>query len=228
MTATNLRHIAAEVRDSLTWPITEKTHEINEVRLVSYPYKMTHTLVVPEGGVSDETLLPYLRELGRAVLCETVHPVFAGVHFLSNHAQKRFLMPVVPALTAACDLFASQWLLDRCQTEARQALEEQLAQVEEAMKDEEPPTTEFFLYMAMVVALAINTLGEPIDCGGPLDAAVDAFLAVLPDQPSAEACLDLVNRLLALYSDQQVRVIDDGAFGLWELYVPDATPTAAA
>jgi hypothetical protein len=224
MSSRNLQKLVKTVRDNLGWAVTEKTHEMPDIRVVSYPYEKSHLILLPAESEGDLDLLQYLHELGRATFAETIHPVFAGVYFFSNHNHKKLLLPAVPALSAATDWFVGHWLLDLCPAPAKKALKEHAELAEEILGEDDPPPADLFLQISKVIAQAIHYLGSPVDCGGLLKEAVAAFHSVPPDQPSADACKTLVNRLMPTYTHHRVRVVDDGDYGIWEVSVLDRSP----
>jgi hypothetical protein len=218
----SLKALIKQVRGGLRWPVLEQPHDLPVLRIVSYPRTKSHAILVPETRPWRSTDLDYLHELGHATLCEQVHPVFsASCHFASQDSERHFLL-VVPALNAACDWFICHRLSELSPQVSCKQIQNGLSVAEEVLSAAQLPPLEIILDAAGVVAQGIHFLDEPIECEGVLRTAVDAFLAVPPEQPSAENCLHLVNLLMGTYTDFRARLLQEGELFSWEVYGPDA------
>ena len=222
----SLKNLIKEVRGNLEWPVLEQPHDLPVLRIVSYPRTKSHVVLVPGKGIEKRsTDLDYLHELGHATLCEKAHPVFsASSHFASQESERHFLV-LVPALNVALDWFIAHWQMELSPEITRKQMQKGLELSEEVLAMEQLPPLEIILDAAGVIAQSIHFLGEPIECDGVLQTAVDAFLALPPDQPSAENCVLLVNLLMATYTDYRARLLHEGELFTWEIYRPDAVDT---
>jgi len=218
----SLKGLLKRVQKDLDWPVLEQAHQMPMVRIVSYPRNKSHIILKPEPGLNQSSDLDVLHELGHATLCEKVHPVFsANSRFAPQENKRQFLM-VIPALNAATDWFVGDWQMEVCPALLRDQIQESLPVVEEILGQQTVPPLEIILDDSLVIAQAVHYLKEPIECEGVLKSAVDAFLSVSPEHPSAEGCTSLVNRLMATYTDQRARLVNDGDYFVWGVYQPAA------
>jgi hypothetical protein len=202
----------------LNWPVLEKSHDQPMIRVTSNSKTRAHIIYMPDKLHNRSTDMDYLHELGHAIFCERVHPIFSVNVQCAPHQQKRLFLPVLPAINAACDWFVGHWQIQLAEKQSLNQLHASLGLAEEILASPELPPLEIILDAAMIIAQSIRYLKEPIDCGGVLQIAVDAFLSSPPDQPTIDNCVVLINRLLATYTDQRVRLVPDGEFEVWELY----------
>lgn len=222
----SLKSLIRKVRNDLDWPVLERNHEAPMIRVMSDPRNKSHVLLMPDKLHNRSSDLDYLHELGHATFCEKVHPIFASnSHFAAPPENKRQFMVIIPALNAACDWFIGHWQQELSPHEAREQLRENLKLAEEIVGDSKLPPLDIILDAAMLIAQAIHYLDEPIDCGGVLKVAVDAFLSIAPEKASAESCTLLVNRLMATYTDQRARLLNDDGFHVWDVYHPEGQET---
>jgi hypothetical protein len=228
MKAKSLKSLVKEVRGNLEWPVLEQPHDLPVIRLVSYPRTKSHVILVPNKLLEKRsTDLDYLHELGHASLCEKAHPVFsASSHFASQESERHFMI-LVPALNVALDWFIAHWQMELSPETTRKQIQKGLQLSEEVLGLEELPPLEIILDAAGVIAQSIHFLGEPIECDGVLQTAVDAFLALPPEQPTAENCVLLVNLLMATYTDYRARLLHEGELFTWEIYRPGAAEEGA-
>lgn len=222
MRTRSLKSLLKKVRRDLTWPVLEQPGELPMIRIVSYPRTQSHVILIPDKLHNRSSDLDYLHELGHATLCEKVHPVFAANSQFAAPDNKRLFLMVIPALNAACDWFVGHWQLELSPQEVRTHLRESLPLAEEVLGEPTLPPLEIILDASLLIAQGIRYLDEPIDCGGVLKIAVDAYLSMPPDKPSAESCVTLVNLLMAIYSDHRARLVHDSGFYLWEVCQPAA------
>lgn len=222
----SLKVLIKKALNELEWPRLEQQHEAPNIRIASYPKSKSHVILMPEPDKNESTDLDYLHEVGHATLCERVHPVFAANILYAPLMRKREFLPVVPALTSAADWFVGHWQYELAPELARKQLQQTLPLAEEMLAAQELPPLEIILACSMVVAQAVHYLDEPIDCGGVLKSAVDAFLAAPPEQPSLDACAALTNRLLETYAEERVRFNDAGELSAWEVLRPEAAAPA--
>jgi len=211
-----------KVRNDLSWPFIEQPNEVPVIRITSDPQSRTHVILIPDKLKRQSSDLDYLHELGHATLCEQIHPVFAANAQFATQENKRQFLVMLPALNAACDWFIYDWQLQIAPQAARDQILENMPLAEEILGESTLPPLEIILDAALLIAQGIHYLQEPIECGGVLKVAVDAFLSVTPEKPSAENCALLVNRLMATYTDQRARLVNDGAYSVWEVYQPAA------
>jgi hypothetical protein len=61
-----------------------------------------------------------------------------------------------------------------------------------------------------------------------LKTVVDAFLSVSPENPDAENCVALVNRLMATYTNYRARLVLDDGYHVWDVYLTDTAPDGSA
>jgi len=223
----SLKSIIKQARKGLQWPTIENPVDTPMIRIVSYPRCQSHTILMPDKLHNRSTDMDYLHELGHAALCETVHPVFAANIQFAPQMKKRLFLPVIPALNAACDWYVGHWQMGICPDITLKHLKETLPVAEEVLSSPQLPPLEVILDAAMIIAQAIHYLDEPLECGGALKLAVEAFLSVPPEEPSLDGCVQLVNRLMATYGNERVRFNEDGDATVWEVYLPEDTPSAA-
>jgi hypothetical protein len=222
MKQNDLQKSIKRVRNELTWPVSEKDNEQPVVRILSNPKIKSHVILIPDPEKNEGTDLDFLHELGHATLCEKIHPVFSGnSYFSAPEDNKRLFLMVIPALNVATDWFIGDWLIGIAPEQMRAHLQATLKSAEEILQHEKLPPVDIILDASLVIAQAIHYLKEPIDCGGVLQTAVDAFLSTPPDKPSYEACCTLVNTLMSTYTEQRARQIFDGEFDVWEVYRPE-------
>jgi len=227
MHSKNLKSLIKKVRNQLDWPLLEQSHESPVIRIVSYPRSKSHVILKPDKLHNRSSDLDYLHELGHATFCEKIHPVFSATSQFAPQDNRRDYLVVIPALNTACDWFIGHWQLEVAPQAARKQLQESLPLAEEVLGEPRIPPVEIVLDASLLIAQAIHYLDEPIDCGGVLKVAVDAFLSVPPEKPTAENCVLLVNRLMATYTDQRARLLHDGEFHVWEVYRPAAEDGAS-
>jgi hypothetical protein len=221
MKTESVKNLVKRARGELQWPVLEQPHELPVLRVISYPRTRSHVILVPDKKQQKRsTDLDCLHELGHATLCERVHPVFsASSHFASQESERHFLV-AVPALNVACDWFVSQWQMMLSPQLSRKQIRKGLSVAEEVLGADQLPPLEIILDAAGVIAQNIHYLGEPIECEGVLQQAVDACLSIPPEQPSAENCQLLVNLLMATYTDYRVRLLHEDEIYTWEIYQP--------
>lgn len=221
MSPNTIQNLIDKVRSSLEWPVQEQPNESPVFHVVTYPNTKTHIILIPEKLHDLGSDLDYLHELGHASFSEKVHPLFSLSSQFAPQEKRRQYLQIIPALNVACDWFIDQWQMELSPEDARLELRESLAEVEEILAETELPPLEDLLDASLIIAQGIHHLKEPIQCEGTLKVAVDAFLSVPPENPSAENCVLLVNRLMATYSDKQARFVRDGENYAWELFQPD-------
>lgn len=220
MNSKTMKTVIDKVRNELEWQVQEQPNESPVIHVVSYPHMKTHVIMIPEILHEMSSDLDYLHELGHATFCEKVHPLFSASGQFVQQEKRRQYMQVVPALNVACDWFIDHWQMELSPEEMLTEFRENLPEAEEILAEEELPPLEDLLDASLIIAQGIHYLKEPIVCEGVLKVAVDAFLSVPPEKPSAENCILLVNRLMATYSDKQARLVRDGEFFTWEVFQP--------
>jgi hypothetical protein len=217
-----LKEISKKVRAQLQWATLDKPEPVEFIRVFSNPRTRAHTLIVPDDPKVDRDHLAHLSALGHAVFCEQVHPLFAANSYFAGSTDKPRFVALAPALNAGTEWFIGHWLMETCPEPAKEHLREVLDSAEKALGAPQPPPVDVFLDAARIVAQAIKYLGEPIDCGGVLKKAVDTYLAIPPDKPSKNACIELINRLMATYTTMHARLVVEDGVEVWEVYEPEA------
>jgi len=202
---------------NLTWAYVDKTHDMPLIRIASYPQTKSHVIYMPNKLQNKSSDLDYLHELGHATFCERVHPIFAANILYAPLENKREFVKVIPALNSACDWFVGHWQIELSRESSLKLLKKTLKTAEKILSEPTLPPLEIILYASLLIAQAIHYLDEPVDCGGVLKVAVDAFLSVPPDKPSLDNCVLLINKLLATYTEQRVRFNYAGEASSWEL-----------
>jgi hypothetical protein len=206
----------------LEWPILESPTDMPMTRIVSDPRNKSHFVYRPEKANDKGTDLDVLHELGHASLCERVHPAFATNSQFPALANKKQFLQMLPALSTGADWFVCHWQQELLPEEMHQVIRESLPTVEEILGKEELPPVEIILDSALLIAQAVHYLGEPIECGGPLQDLVEAFLSTPPDEPSAENLTRLINKLMATYSEQRVQLVPEAELMVWDIKKDDA------
>jgi len=202
---------------NLTWAYVDKPHDMPLIRIASSPQTKSHVIYMPDKLHNKSSDLDYLHELGHATFCERVHPIFAANILYAPLENKREFVKVIPALNSACDWFVGHWQIELSPDSSLKLLKRTLKTAEKILTEPTLPPLEIILYAALLIAQGIRYLDEPIDCGGVLKVAVDAFLSIPPDKPSLDNCVLLINKLLATYTEQRVRFINTGDASSWEL-----------
>jgi hypothetical protein len=217
----------------LDWPILECPTEMDMVRVISDHKNKSHYRYQPERAANKSSDLDQLHELGHATLCERVHPIFATNSQFPLYASKKQFLQLLPALSTATDWYVCHWQSEILPEEMRQVIRQSLPVVEEILAKPELPPIEIILDAALIIAQAVHYLDEELECGGPLKEIVDAFLSVAPESPSKEGLVQLINKVMAAYSEQRARLVPEGEHLVWELYLPpgatgDPEPAGAA
>jgi hypothetical protein len=213
---------------NLTWAYVDRPHDMPLIRIASYPAKQSHVIYMPDELHMRSSDLDYLHELGHATFCERVHPVFAANILYAPLQNKQEFVKILPALNTACDWFIGHWQIELSPDSALKMLKKTLKTAEKILAEPTLPPLEIILYAALLIAQAVKYLDEPVDCGGVLKVAVDAFLSTPPDEPSLANCVLLINKLLATYTEQRVRFVEAGETSSWELYTEENKKTAAS
>jgi hypothetical protein len=209
MKTKKLKNLVKKARDELSWPMLEISQDSGPVRIFSDPKARSHTICRPSetlDSVPAREFL-YLHEIGHALLCERVHPIFSTVVPLIGLDEK--LIPAVtPVLSTACDWFVGQWLMEFCNEVAICELKKEYEATAEMMDKDETPTVDKFFVAVLIIAQSIKYLKMQVECSGILDSAVQAFLAVPPEKPSVRKIEELINLLLALGAPLRCRCVN--------------------
>lgn len=207
MTTKRLRNLIEKAQADLSWPVKEVQGAFGPYRICSDVKAREHAIFMlpSDADVTPGHELVFLHELGHALLCERVHPIFATTFPVAGIDDKRFA-EIAPALNAAGDWFVGHWMMEFCHEVAIEDLTEEYESTVALLEKVPTPTPEDFYLSALIVAQAITYLKEPVDCGGILDEAVKGFLAAPPEKPSAQSYEKLANRLLLLNSTLQCRI----------------------
>lgn len=220
MKSKSLKSLIEKVRSDLDWPVLEQPNELPVIRIISNHHTKSHVILMPDKPNILSSDLDYLHELGHATFCEKVHPVFSASSQFASQDNKRQYLTIIPALNAACDWFICHWQMELSPQDSRKQLQESLPVAEEVLGEPTLPPLEIILDASLLIAQGIHYLHEPIECGGVLKTAVDAFLSVPPENPSAESCIQLVNRLMATYTEKRAQLIRDDECYVWAISQP--------
>ena len=218
MKTKKLKNLVKKAKGELVWTVREVAQESEQLRIFSDPMDKTHTIYLPsssENGPVHELL--YLHELGHALLCERVHPFFAS-GFPIVGLEKEQLPAVGPLLSAASDWFVGHWLMEFCPELALAELQDEYEATAEMMAKGETPGLDKFFVAVLITAQSIKYLKATVQCSGFLDSAVQAFLAVSPDIPSASKLVDLINRLLSLGAPYRCRQVNSQGQEVMEFF----------
>lgn len=218
MKTKKINNLIKKVRNELDWPIMEEPKPVPVIRIVSDPRSQSHVIQIPTDPKVHTSGLGYLHELGHATLCEQAHQVFAANSYFIEGTEKEQFIVLAPALQAASDWFVNNWLLVTCPGEFKVQVKEELATAEKVCMQQRPPAVDLFIEAALTIALSIKCLDARIDCGGILKKAVDAFISVKADKPTADALVLLVNRLMSVYTTMRARLVNDGEYAAWEVF----------
>jgi hypothetical protein len=219
MKTKKLKNLVKKAKDELSWPIREVTQDSGQVRIFSDPITRIHTVCGSSDSPEEDPVreLLYLHEIGHALLCERIHPVFSTV--IPIIGLDKGLMPAVtPVLNAASDWFVGHWLTDFCNELAIGELKKEYEATAEMMEKKETPTIDKFFVAVLIIAQSIKYLKKPVECSGFLDSAVQAFLAVPPEKPSVRKIEELINSLLALGAPLRCRCINSEGKDVLEFY----------
>lgn len=208
MKTKKLKNLVKKAKGELAWTVNEvATQDCVQVRIFSDPMDKTHTIYLPsplpESAVHE---FLFLHELGHALMCERVHPFFAS-GFPIVGLEKEQIQAAAPVLSAASDWFIGHWLMEFCPELALAELQDEYEATAEMMARGETPGLDKFFVAVLITAQSIKYLKAAVECSGFLDSAVQAFLAVSPENPSVGKLVKLINRLLSLgapYRCQQV------------------------
>lgn len=219
MKGKKLKNLLKKTREELNWPVQELPGESGGIHLFSDPTTCTHTLylptVAPEEGPVYEHL--YLHELGHALLCERVHPFFSNSFPIAGLDEK-LLPAVAPVLNAAGDWFVGHWFMERAPAVALDELNKEFEATAELMAQAEPPSMEKFFVAVLIMAQSVKYLKKQANFSGFLNAAVQAFLSVPPENPTVQKYEKLVNLLLALGAPYRCRRLKSGEHDVLEFY----------
>lgn len=226
MTRKSTQNVLKKVFDNLDWPILESGTDMPMIRILSDHKNKSHFKYVPAKEQNKSSDLDHLHELGHATFCEKIHPVFATNSQFPAMANKKQFLPMLPALSTASDWFVCHWQQELLPEEMCGVIRESMPLVEEILGKEELPPIEIILDASLLIAQAKRYLDEPIDCGGPLKDLVDAFLSVPPEAPSAENLTLLINKLMATYSEERVRLVPEADALVWNIEKLEAATPA--
>jgi len=218
MKTKKLKNLVKKARGELSWPALEIV-QAGQLRIFSDPIGRNHTFYLPSPPPEKDPVHErlYLHELGHALLCERAHPFFAS-GFPIVGLDEELLPAAVPVLSAASDWFVGHWLMEFCPELALAELQDEYEATAEMMANGETPSLDRFFVAVLITAQSIKYLKAKVACTGFLDAAVQAFLAVPPDNPSAGKLVELVNRLLALGAPYRCRQVNSQGQEVMEFY----------
>jgi len=223
MKTKKLKNLVKKAKSELVWTVREAEQESVLPRVFSDPMDKTHTIYLPstphEKGPGHELL--YLHELGHALLCEKVHPFFASGFPIAG-LEKEQIPAVGPVLSTASDWFVGQWLMGFCPELALAELQDEFEATAAMMAKGEPPSLDRFFVAVLITAQSVRYLNSAVDCAGFLDSAVQAFLAVSPDNPSVGKLIALINSLLSLGAPYRCRLITSQGQDVLEFFQSDA------
>jgi len=223
MKTKKLKNLVKKARGELAWTVRDAAEESVQPRIFSDPVDKTHTIYLPspppEKDPGHELL--YLHELGHALLCERVHPFFASGFPIAGLEKEQF--PAVgPVLSTASDWFVGHWLMEFCPELALAELHGEFEATAAMMAKGEPPNLDSFFVTVLITAQSVKYLKSAVNCAGFLDSAVQAFLAVSPDNPSVGKLIALINGLLSLGAPYRCRLANSQGLDVLEFFRSDA------
>jgi len=209
MKTKKLKNLVKKAKGELAWTVHEvATQDCVQLRIFSDPMDKTHTIYLPsplpEESFAHELLS--LHELGHALMCERVHPFFAS-GFPIVGLQQEHITAVAPVLSAASDWFIGHWLMEFCPELALAELQDEYEATADMMASGETPSLDRFFVAVLITAQSKKYLKAQVECSGFLDSAVQAFLSVPPDKPSAGKLVELINGLLSMGAPYRCRQV---------------------
>ena len=211
-----------DIRARLAWPVREETGESPEFQIVSYPERREHVISWPrpDAPAGPPRQIEMLHELVHALLAEQVHHEFSG-HLFKRGTSDDDIRIVSWACRAAADWFVDGQLMSLVPEEEKAEIEEHFGLVARVFTSGRAPHGDvFFLLSAgLMIAQAVKFLGTKVETGGSLAGVVQAFLEIPPEHPTIESLLSLMNRLLAVYCNRRVRLVQDGNLEVLEICV---------
>lgn len=221
MNTNKLKDLVKKAMNELSWTVLEESKASGPLHIFTNPLARTHTIYRPEEvsveGAERELLV--LHELGHALLCERVHPFFSNGFPIAG-LDPDMIPAVTPVLNTASDWFVGHWMMGFCRDEAIAALSREYDLTARMLDKGWSPNFNEFFVAVLIIAQSIKYLNAPAACEGILDAAVKAFLAVPPENPSLDRIEALINALLALGSPLQCRRISREDMEILEFYRP--------
>jgi len=229
MKTKKLENLVKKAKGELSWTVHEvATQDSVPLRIFSNPMDKTHTIYLPspppEKSAAFELL--FLHELGHALLCERVHPFFAS-GFPIVGLEKEQIQAAAPVLSAASDWFIGHWLMELCPELARAELRDEYEATAELMANGETPGLDRFFVAVLITAQSKKYLQAAVECSGFLDSAVQAFLAVPPDNPSVGKLVELINRLLSLGAPYRCRQVTSQGQEVMEFFRSSDDPISS-
>jgi len=102
-----LRMLIRKTQSSLNWPVSI-IHGGASLEICSDPLSKTHTIFWPAARTDPVTELEHLHELGHAMLCEKIHPMFSTTYIEGDTTTDSRRYPMLPV----CCRLVRGWLAD--------------------------------------------------------------------------------------------------------------------
>lgn len=215
-----MKNVISDLKSQLLWAVEEKTSPEGYFEIVSDPFKKMHTILFPAedspSGPPREIELAH--ELVHALLAERVHHQFGG-HYFKKGTPDRWIQLVGWACRAATDWFVDYVLFSIAAEDEAKEIAEHFEIICKIFERGTPQSDILFLLSSgFIIAQAIKYLGVQVQTGGQLKQVVGAFLSVDPSEPSIEALVDLINSLLASYTNLRIRLVVEEGLEVFEIF----------
>jgi len=206
-----IKNIINQTRSSLKWKIIEyKISDYDAYTILSNNHMKTHEIYYPKikYEIEAQHLITYLHELCHATLAEKVHNLFASGAFMPGSTSSNLSVVEVP-YKIAVDWFADSLLHKLSPNHFKESLSQDLMASNLVMNQN---AEKFWANInpygtALVYAESKKWLKAEIVTNGVLEKIIDVFISVDPEKPTLNALELLINRLLAIQTSVQVKVI---------------------
>ena len=116
--------------------------------------------------------------------------------------------------------------MELCPELALAELQDEYEATAELMANGETPGLDRFFVAVLITAQSKKYLKAAVECSGFLDSAVQAFLAVPPENPSVGKLVGLINRLLSLGAPYRCRQVTSKGQEVMEFFRSSDGPIA--
>lgn len=222
------------IRALLKWPLTIQFHHKQTCEVVSDPGK--HVVYLPAQPKDQIRWLEVQHEFAHCWLAETVHLQFATSLF-KRGTPDELLLAISPIIRSAQDWFVDEVLYQQWPKEEKAAIHEHVNMFRRALssvKESLPPDIVWGGTLMLAQAQRHKCCKKECrkifkkfpDC----EKIVRVFLSVDPSNPSIEASEQLLNKLLKIASNGQLRIelIDDADREVWEIHSGNSAHNAAS
>ena len=200
-----VRRETERVLKELSWRVTHDESASPTLETTSNPETREHVISLTKDfnplGLDDQ--LDYLHELGHAWLGEHVNLLFATAYFHRDTPRALRFDQISESLRLASDWFVENWEFRRIPKQMADSVRrdsDQLLRLARAGKLPPAGAHSLALQHALLHLNVRPTLAVGSD--GSMQRWVNAFLAILPNPPSASNLVLLTNRLLALWNSE--------------------------